>query len=172
MLLPAKTFLFMVLTFFSLTTFAKGASPFTLLTPNPVEGENIQIYYYGCDTPVANLFTGDFFYTEQNGDEINLVVSMGPGLPLCNIQYDYYYDLGQFSEGNYEIKVYVTTGSTPHPINLNEWIGATTDFFNINVQEAQPTATPIPSSNFWGLFGLIVSVMLLTLLTYKHRDLS
>ncbi len=167
MLLPAKTFLFMVLTFFSLTTFAKGASPFTLLTPNPVEGENIQIYYYGCDTPVANLFTGDFFYTEQNGDEINLVVSMGPGLPLCNIQYDYYYDLGQFSEGNYEIKVYVTGGSAILPIDLTNELPV--DEYDISVLGSQFTATNVPSMNVLGLLLLIILTLWLTAIVTKTK---
>ena len=158
------------LLFFSLVASAKGFSPFELLTPNPVEGENIQIYYYGCDTPVANLFTDEFFYTEQNGNEINLVVSMGPGLPLCNIQYEYYYDLGQLSEGSYQIEVYVTTGTTPYPINLNEWIA--TDTFDINVQGIQSTATPVPSMNLLGLILLFLLTVGLTAVIAKTRGVS
>ncbi len=156
-----------VLLFFSLQGLSQGFSPFELLTPNPVEGENIQIYYYNCEAPAPNLFTGEYYYVQQDDDVISVVISMAPGLPTCPFAFEYYYDVGGLTAGEYIIDVYVTSSGAYYPINLNGEIPV--DTYTISVLSAPTT---VPSTNLIALVILGLLFVVFTYLTFRQKELK
>lgn len=143
---------------------AQIPSPFQLLTPNPDEGENIQIYYNACDAPAPNYFTGEYYYVQQDNDVISVVVFTAPGLPTCPFFYEYYYDVGGFPIGNYQIDVYVTSSGTPYPIDLT---GRTpVDSYVVSVAGS---ALPVPTLGFWNLLLMVLLFGLVALLSLRKE---
>lgn len=161
-----KKVLIFCLLIMSLWLHSQGFSPFQLLTPNPTAGENIQIYYSGCDAPAPNLFTGEYYYVQQDNDVVSVVVSMAPGIPTCPFGYDYHYDVGGLPIGNYQIDVYVVSVGSQLPIDLN--FDTPVDSYQINVIGGP---SPVPATSFWSLVLLMVLVLGLAFYNQRQREL-
>ena len=142
-----------------------GFSPFLLIPENPVEGENVQLYYLGCEVPSPNIATGEYFYLEQNGNLTNVVISMGFGVPTCPIDFEYYYDLGVYLEGNYQLEVYVMLSSTPFPIDTSLIPPTESRIFIVT-----GAPTPVPAFNLLSFMMLCILFGLATLIKLKRNS--
>jgi len=141
-----------------------GFSPFHLIPENPVEGENVQLYYSGCDQPAPNVATNEYYYLEQDADLTNIIVSIGFGIPTCPITFEYYYDLGGYSEGNYQLDIYDMLNTTPFPIDTSVLQHTESIIFIVS-----GTPTPVPTVNIQSILLLVVLIGVGSIFNFKRR---
>lgn len=142
--------------FFVLLITNESQAGFRLIPENPLDGQNIYLHYIGCDPVYENIATNELFYIDQEDNLINVVVSLGSGLPLCPFIFEYTYDLGSFPSGNYQIDVYTVLATIAFPIPIDQWQG--TDSFNVIISKPEE----VPALNSLNLLALSVVILLVT----------
>lgn len=135
---------------------------FEVVPENPMEGQNIQLHYVGCDPVVPNIATNELYYLEQKGNLINFIGSYGYGLPTCPISHEYYYDLGSYPVGDYQLDVYDLLGTTPFPINTDERVPSKSIIFGVTA----PVQIPFIS------WPAMIFLMCLLILSVRIRFLK
>jgi len=128
--------------------------------PNPVEGQAVQLFYSDCEPPFPHVDSGEFFNVNTNGNQVQFVGFYTFSLPTCPIIYERTYDLGSFSEGEYEVEVYLFPADFPLPIDLSTFPPNELLSFGIS----NPVSVPILS---W--FGLFILTFLVVFITFKQR---
>ncbi len=140
----------------------KSSAIFEVVPENPIEGQNIQLHYVGCDPVVPNIATNELYYLEQEGNLINFIGSYGYGLPTCPISHEHYYDIGEFSVGEYQLDVYFILGTTPFPINTDERVPSKSIIFGVTA----PVQIPFIS------WPAMIFLMCLLILSVRIRFLK
>lgn len=135
---------------------------FEVVPENPIEGQNIQLHYVGCDPVVPNIATNELYYLEQQGNLINFIGSYGYGLPTCPIIHEHYYDLGSFPVGEYQLDVYDVIGTVPFPIDTSEGDPSVSILFGVTA----PIQIPFIS------WPTIIILMCLLILSVRIRFLK
>ncbi|VAW44240.1 hypothetical protein MNBD_GAMMA02-893 [hydrothermal vent metagenome] len=125
---------------------------------NPIEGQNVQLYYADCEPPFSNIYTGELFYLNQNGNTIQFVGFYTFPPPICNVIEEQYYDLGTYTEGNYQIEIYLLSADFPSPVDLINITPNEVISFGVTA----PVSVPIASS-----FGLIIMAFLIFPLAFN-----
>jgi len=133
----------------------KSSAIFEVVPENPIEGQNIQLHYVGCDPVVPNIATNELYYLEREGNLINFIGSYGYGLPTCPISHEHYYDLGSLPVGEYQLDVYFILGTTPFPVNTDERLPSESIAFGV----AAPIQIPFAS---WPTLFILMSLLILT----------
>ncbi len=103
----------------TLVTSCESIALVQIVPENPVEGQNVQLYYADCEPPFPNIYTGEFFYINQNGNTIQFVGFYTLPPPICNVIEEQYYDLGTYTEGMYEVEAYLLSADIPSPVDLS-----------------------------------------------------
>ncbi|VAW44242.1 hypothetical protein MNBD_GAMMA02-895 [hydrothermal vent metagenome] len=130
---------------------------------NPVAGQPVSLYYWGCAPPYPHIESGELFYTEQTGNLIQFVGFYTFPLPICSFRTEHYYDLGVFEAGEYELEVYQFLALEILPIDLD--IRTPNEVINFGV-----TAPPVsvPGLGKKGL-AFIFILTLITAFIYRRR---
>jgi len=149
-----KCHLILLMTMTLLLSFSSFAF-FEVVPENPIEGQNIQLHYVGCDPVVPNIATNELYYLEQKGNLINFIGSYGYGLPTCPISHEYYYDLGSYPVGDYQLDVYDLLGTTPFPIDTDSRNPSISILFGVTA----PMQIPFIS---WPAMIILMSLLILS----------
>src|SRR5690554_153121 len=133
----------------------KSSAIFEVVPENPIEGQNIQLHYVGCDPVVPNIATNELYYLEQEGNLINFIGSYGYGLPTCPFAFEYYYDLGSFPVGVYQLDVYDMIATVPFPVDTDEGEPG----FSLSFGVTAPMQIPFIS---WPAMIILMSLLILS----------
>lgn len=134
----------------------QASALFRVEPQNPIEGQMVQLYYFGCEPVVPNIATNELYYLEQEGNQINFIGSFGYGLPTCPIVYEHYFDIGALPVGDYQLDIYYRLATTPFPINT----GVSNPGLTLNFGVIKPVQ--VPTLHFYTLVMLALLFLILT----------